>query len=154
MDANSPENRKLLLKEEVYAIVGCAMEVLNELGNGLREKTYERALLHEFGLRSIEWSQQREFPVYYKGIQIDVFIPDLIVFDKVVADLKTIEQITDREIGQMLNYLKVTNLSVGVILNFKHARLEWRRVVQGKQDNPEPGSIRHFPDPLEEKHSR
>lgn len=154
MDANDSNQRDLPLKEEVYTLVGCAFEVLNELGNGLREKTYERAMIREFELGGITWEQQKEFPVFYKGVQIDVFIPDLIALEKIIIDAKTIEQITDREIGQMLNFLKVTGLSVGLILNFKHARLEWQRVVMEKSARNRRGPIRHFPDPTEEKNSR
>lgn len=57
------------------------------------------------------------------------FIPDLIAFDAVVVDTKVIDQITDHERGQMMNYLRITKLRVGVILNFKHAKLEWERIV-------------------------
>ncbi len=70
----------LLLKEEVHCIVGCAMEVLNILGHGLREKTYENALVVEFGLQQIPCLQQHEFEVIYKSVEVGKFIPDLIYF--------------------------------------------------------------------------
>ena|ERR1041385_3167584 len=127
MDTN--EDNRLLLKEEVYEIVGAAMEVLNELGHGLHEKPYENALVVEFGLRKIPFKQQPNFEVLYKGHKVGLFIPDLIAFDAVIVDTKVIDCITDIERGQMLNYLKITKLRVGVILNFKHARLEWERIV-------------------------
>jgi len=57
-------------------------------------------------------------------------VPDLIAYEKIVVDAKVIEKITDHEIGQMMNYLKVTGLRLGYILNFKHSKLEWKRVVQ------------------------
>lgn len=119
----------LLLKSEVFQIVGCAMEVLDTLGHGLREKTYERALAVEMRRKGIAFEQQRIFPVIYKGELIDEYIPDLIVLGQVVVDAKTIEQIADFELGQMLNYLRITSLRVGLILNFKHAKLQWERVV-------------------------
>ena len=119
----------LLLKDEVHQIVGCAMEVLNVLGHGLNEKPYENALVVELGLNGILCAQQIEYPVLYKGCQVALYKPDLVCFQQVVVDTKTIEAITDHEIGQMLNYLKVTGLEVGVGLNFKRARLEWKRVV-------------------------
>jgi GxxExxY protein len=62
-------------------------------------------------------------------VQVGLYVPDLICFDQIVVDTKTIERITDHELGQMLNYLKITGLDVGVILNFKHAKLGWKRVV-------------------------
>ncbi len=99
------KNEKLLLKDEVFQIVGCAIEVLNTLGHGIVEKPYENALVVEFGLQKIPFRQQP------------------------VVDAKVIDRITDHERGLMLNYLRITNLRVGVILNFKHRKLEWERIV-------------------------
>ena len=126
MDANS---RELILKEEVYAIVGSAVEVLNVRGHGLHEKIYEHSLSVEFRLRGIPCTQQVRHRVMYKGEVVGEYVPDLIVQGKVIVDAKTLDRITDHERGQMLNYLRITGLSVGVILNFKHARLEWERLV-------------------------
>jgi len=120
---------KLLLKDEVFQIVGCAIEVLNTLGHGLVEKPYENALVVEFLLPKIPFRQQPSFDVLYKGHKIGLFVPDLIAFDSVVVDTKIIDQITDRERGLMLNYLRITGLHVGVILNFKHSKLEWQRIA-------------------------
>lgn len=126
---NTNEERRLLLKQEVFAIVGAAMEVLNELGHGLHEKPYENALVIEFGLRSIPFAQQRPFDVLYKGHRVGLFVPDLIAYDSVVVDAKVIDSITDIERGQMLNYLRITKHRVGVLLNFKNPKLEWERLV-------------------------
>jgi GxxExxY protein len=120
---------KLLLKHEVFQIVGCAIEVLNTLGHGLVEKPYENALVVEFLLRKIPFRQQPSFDVLYKGHKIGLFVPDLIAFDPVVVDTKIIDQITDHERGLILNYLRITGLRVGVILNFKHSKLEWQRIA-------------------------
>ncbi len=127
MDTN--QNTRLLLKEEVFNIVGAAMEVLNELGHGLLEKPYENALVVEFKLRGIPWTQRPNYEALYKDHKVGVFIPDLIAYDTVIVDAKVIERITDIERGQMLNYLKITKLRVGVIVNFKNPRLEWERMV-------------------------
>jgi GxxExxY protein len=116
-------------KDETHAIIGCAFEVLNELGHGLVEKCYENALVVEFRRRGIPFEQQPRFEVLYKSERVGEFVPDLVVFRAVVADPKVVDRITDHERGQMLNYLKITRLPVGLILNFKHARLEWERVV-------------------------
>jgi GxxExxY protein len=126
MDTNP---RKLLLKDEVFQVVGCAIEVLNTLGHGLVEKPYENALVVEFSLREIPFKQQRSYDVLYKGHKIGLFVPDLIVFDALVVDTKVIDTITDHERGLMLNYLRITSLRVGVILNFKHRKLEWERIA-------------------------
>ena len=119
----------LLLKTEVFQIVGCAIDVLNTLGHGLLEKPYENALVVEFGLRRIPFRQQASFDVLYKGQKVGVFVPDLIAFDSVVVEAKVIERITDHERGLMLNYLRITGLRVGVVLNFKHRKLEWERIA-------------------------
>ncbi|MCF7971354.1 MAG: GxxExxY protein [Methylococcaceae bacterium] len=121
--------QKLVLKNEVFEVVGCAMEVLNSLGHGLLEKPYENALVVEFGLRNIPYQQQPSFDVIYKQVKVGQYIPDLIVFNQVVVDTKVIEKITNHEQGQILNYLKITGMRVGVILNFKHSKLEWQRFV-------------------------
>ena len=126
MNANE---RELILKDEVFAVAGCAMEVLNELGHGLLEKPYENALVVEFGLKGIPFQQQPRFDVMYKGVSVGEYIPDLITHDQLVVDTKVIERIGDHELGQMMNYLKITGLMVGLILNFKRSKLEWKRVV-------------------------
>ena len=123
------DTNKLLLKDEVFQIVGCAMEVLNEVGHGLNEKIYENSLTVEFKIRGIRFDQQRRFEVLYKGCHVGEFIPDLITFGSVIVDTKAIDRITDVARGQMLNYLRITTLRVGVILNFKHPKLEWERIV-------------------------
>ena len=130
MNANEHE---LVLGEEVYAIVGCAIEVLNVRGHGLHEKIYENCLCVEFRLRGIPFTKQARQQVMYKGEIVGEYVPDLVVQKEVIVDTKTIERITDHDRGQMLNYLRITGLPVGVILNFKHARLEWERLVLSKE---------------------
>jgi GxxExxY protein len=117
------------LKQLTEVIIGSAFAVLNELGNGLQEKVYENALCVELTSRGLRFAQQRRFPVFYKKVQVGMFIPDLLVEDQVIVDLKTIEQITDQEAGQVLNYLRITKLRLALILNFQHARLQTRRVI-------------------------
>jgi len=119
----------LFSEEETQEIIGCAMEVLNELGHGFIEKPYENALVVELERRRIPFRQQNRYDILYKGVSVGTYIPDLIAFEKVVVDVKVIDRISDNEIGQMLNYLKITGLKVGLIINFKRARLEWKRVV-------------------------
>ena len=126
MDTNDD---KLVYKDQVFQIVGCAIEVLNTLGHGIVEKPYENALVVELRLREIPFRQQPVFDVLYKGTKVGLFVPDLIVFDAIVVDTKVIDKIADHERGLMLNYLRITNFHVGVILNFKHRKLEWERLI-------------------------
>ena len=120
---------KLLLKAETEKIIGFAFEVLNEVGHGLNEKIYENSLTVLFKLNNIMFDQQRRFPVFFRGVEVGEFVPDLIAFGSVIVDTKVIDRIAAHERGQMLNYLRITKLRVGLILNFKNARLEFERVV-------------------------
>ena len=120
---------EILEKDLVYRIVGCAMKVHSEIGQGLREKTYERALCVEFRHSGLSFDQQLAYPVFYRGEKIDEYIPDLEVEKRVLVDAKTIETITDVERGQMLNYLRISGRNVGLIINFKPSALEWERIV-------------------------
>jgi GxxExxY protein len=120
---------KLLLKAETEKIIGFSFDILNEIGHGLNEKIYENSLIVLFKSNGIAFDQQRRFPVFFRSIQVGEFVPDLIVFGSVIVDTKVIDRITDHERGQMLNYLRITKLRVGLILNFKNARLGWERIV-------------------------
>jgi GxxExxY protein len=128
-DLKLGSDSKLIFKEETQKIIGFAFDVLNEIGHGLNEKIYESSLVVLFKQNGIAFDQQRRFPVFFRKVEVGEFIPDLIAFGSVIVDTKVIDQITDHERGQMLNYLRITELRVGLIINFKHARLEWERVV-------------------------
>lgn len=129
MDMNKHElmDNVTQIKDEAYDITGAAMDVLNSLGHGFNEKVYENALSVEFDLRKITYKKQPQFDVTYKNNNIGHYIPDFIASDMIV-EIKTVDKIGANEIGQVLNYLKVTGLKSGVILNFKNAKLEWKRV--------------------------
>jgi GxxExxY protein len=102
---------------------------LNTLGHGLVEKPYETALVVEFRLRKIPFRQQPAFDLLYKNQRVGTFVPDLIAFDSIIIDTKVIDRITDHERGLMLNYLRITKLRVELVLNSKHRKLEWERIV-------------------------
>lgn len=114
---------------EVFQIVVYAMDVFNILGHELLEKAHEHEPAIEFSLRGFPYKHQPRFAVIYKGVNVGDYIPDPVVMDKFVADARTIERITTVESGQILNYLRITQLKVGLILNFKNPRLEWERFV-------------------------
>ena len=105
------------------------MEVLNTLGHGLLEKPYENALCAEFSMRQIPFIQQPRYDVVYKNIKVGEYIPDLVIWDKIIVDTKTVEKLGDIETGQMLNYLKITGLKLGLLINFKHPKLHWERIL-------------------------
>ncbi len=123
------DEHRFLFKEETHRIIGCAFEVLNALGHGLLEKPYENALVVEFQQQKIPYRHQPRFPVVYKGVNVGEYIPDLIVFDSIVVDAKVINEIGNNEKAQIINYLKITRLKVGLLLNFKRPKLEWERLI-------------------------
>ena len=115
-----------------YKVVGCAMTVLNELGHGLREKTYERALCIELRHQGLLVETQKAYPVYYRDEHTDDYIPDIEIEGRLIVEVKTTESIVDEHIGQVLNYLRISGLEAGVIVNFKHPKLQWKKVVLQK----------------------
>jgi len=112
-------------------IIGCAIEVHKHLGPGLLESVYESALCVEFKVRSLPFKRQAGIPLDYKGELISEHRPDLIVADKVIVEIKSVEQLAPIHTAQMLTYLRVTSLRIGLILNFNSATIKegTRRVV-------------------------
>ncbi len=133
MNANE---RELIYKDEVFGIISCALDISNGLGHGLNEKIYENSLVVEFSHRKMPFLQQPRYPVNWREVKVGEFIPDLIAHGQIIVETKTIERITDLERGQVLNYLRITGLSLGLIINFKKPRLEWERVVLSKDTTP------------------
>lgn len=116
----------------IFRLNGAAMAVLNELGHGLREKTYERALCVELDHLGISYTQQKHYPVLYRGVKVDDYIPDLEVEETILLDTKVIAKLGENEIGQMLNFLNISRRPRGLIQNFKNPKLEWRVVHPNK----------------------
>ena len=117
-------------------IIGAAMQVLNELKPGLDEKLYERALIIELKRGGHHIAVQRSFPVSFHGELIGSLIPDLIVDDAVIVDPKVVACFSEAHVAQMIGYLTITGLELALLINFKNARLEWKRVLR-PQENEE-----------------
>jgi GxxExxY protein len=122
--------REIIHEELSGIIIGAAMDVLNELKPGLDEKLYERALIVELTHRGRTVSVQSSFPVFYRCELIGNLIPDLIVDDAIIVDPKFVLCFTETHMAQMIGYLNVTRLELALLLNFRNARLEWKRVVR------------------------
>jgi len=124
----------LVLREEVYAIVGAAIEVHRELGAGFLEAVYQEALERELALREIAFEAQRELAIHYRGQPLSkTYVCDLLCFGKVLVELKAMDRLTGREEAQVINYLKAAGLPVGLLINFgAHGKLEWRRLVKSQ----------------------
>lgn len=112
-------------------IIGCAIEVHRCLGPGLLESVYESALCVELTMNSLPFKRQIGIPLYYKGERISEHRPDLIVDDRVIVEVKSVEGIAPIHVAQMLTYLKVTSIEIGLILNFNGPTMKQgtRRVV-------------------------
>ena len=106
------------------------MTVLNELKPGLDEKLYENALVIELRERGHSVNQQKAFKVEYRGRQIGMLIPDLIIDEIVIADPKVVSEFNENHLAQMTGYLVLTRLRLALLLNFKYAKLRWKRVVK------------------------
>ena len=122
---------KLIHKEEVYTIVGAAMEVHREKGFGFSEPVYQECMEIELVQRKINCEPQKELPLVYKGYRLKkTYVADFVAFDKIIIEvIKALDKLTAREESQVLNYLKASGLEVGVLLNFGAPRLEWKRIV-------------------------
>ncbi len=119
------------LKDECYRVIGACMEVHNELGNGFLEAVYEEALVNEFISRKIPFKKETRLDVYYKGIKLEkYYVADFICFGELIIEIKAGDGIIDEHISQVLNYLKATNLKVGLLVNFGTQKLQTRRVIR------------------------
>ncbi len=125
-------NGELIHKELSGQIINAAMFVLNNLKPGLDEKLYENAMVIELTERGHKVEQQKSFPVFFKGIKIGMLTPDMIVDDLVIVDLKVVVDFNEQHIAQMTGYLAITNLQLALLINFKFARLQWKRVVRSE----------------------
>src|ERR671919_1070802 len=123
----------MIYEELSGKIIGAAMAVLNELKPGLDEKLYERALIIELKRCGHVVAVQSSFPVVYRGELIGNLIPDLIVDNAIIVDPKVVACFTETHVAQMIGYLNITGLDLALLINFKNARLEWKRVLRSQE---------------------
>lgn len=123
--------RELLWKDEVFTIVGAAMEVHCEFGPGFLEGVYHEAMELELSRREVPFVSQKPLSVWYKGQRLSKeYIADLFCFGKIIVELKAMEKLGGKAQAQLLNYLKASRCPVGVLINFgSHGQLEWKRFV-------------------------
>ena len=109
----------LIYKELTHAMCGAAIEVHSQLGPGLLESAYEQCLCHELALRDIKLQRQVPLPVTYKGVRLDSgYKLDVVVDEKVILELKTVESLLPIHEAQLLTYLRLSKMKVGLLLNF------------------------------------
>jgi GxxExxY protein len=120
----------IIYKEEAYQIVGKCMEVHNNLGAGFLEIVYKDALEWEFKKAGIPFVREKEYPVIYKGtILSHRFYADFVVFDNIILEEKGVSRISDEHIAQCINYLKVSQNKLALLVNFGELRLNSKRIV-------------------------
>jgi GxxExxY protein len=122
---------ELIYKDEVFAIVGAAMEVHRVLGSGFLEAVYHEGMEIECLIRQIPFISQQIIQIKYKEHTLKKeYIADMICFGKIIVEFKALDQLTGREESQIINYLKATGYKVGVLINFgSYPKLEWKRFV-------------------------
>ena len=112
-----------------FRIRGCAYEVYRVLGYGFLEQVYQQALLQEFGLRLVNAVEQARLEVHYKGQSVGHYVADILVDDRIILELKTVDALTKVHEAQLLNYLKASGKKVGLLINFARPKCEIRRFV-------------------------
>lgn len=117
------------INDITYAVNGAAFEVNRILGSGFLEKVYENALLIELKERGLNAESQAPVKVFYKKKVVGEYIVDILVEKKVIVELKTVEKFDNVHEAQLLNYLKASGIQVGLLINFKHPKVEIRRRV-------------------------
>ena len=122
---------ELLFKEEVYKIVGAAIEVHRELGSGFLEPVYQEAMAIELASASVPFDAQKALQIMYKDHQLKKeYVPDFVCYQQIIVELKALDHLSGKEEAQALNYLKATKFRVALLLNFgSHCKLEWKRLV-------------------------
>ena len=120
-----------LYKQEGYELMGAAFEVYNKQGSYLSEDIYQASLEEELKRRNIPFNAQHRLDVFYKGIKLySCYIPDLLVCDGIIAELKAVKKLLPEHKAQLINYLAITGKKFGYLINFGHTGLlEWKRIV-------------------------
>ncbi|MDL1964292.1 MAG: GxxExxY protein [Deltaproteobacteria bacterium] len=121
---------KILYKDLSYKIIGLAMEVHSKLGHGFLEKVYENAMMVLLRREGIYSKQQAPITVYFDGEVVGDYYADILVEDKIILELKSVEKIIDAHRAQTLNYLKATGMRLAILLNFGKERLKYERFVR------------------------
>ena len=117
------------INEITYIINGAVFEVNKELGHGFLEKVYENALLIELRKRGLSAEKQIPIKVLYKGESVGEYTADILVEGRVILELKTVDKLDKIHEAQLMNYLKATGITVGLLVNFKHPKAEIKRII-------------------------
>ena len=121
---------ELIYKEETYEIIGACMEFHRELGPGFLEGVYQEALMEEFSVREIPANREAKLEITYKGKILDKhYYADFICYDKIVIEIKAVNDLLPDHMAQLFNYLKATGAKLGLLINFGKPSLDYNRVA-------------------------
>jgi GxxExxY protein len=129
------EKKVYPLSDLTGKVIGCAMEVHRNLGNGFQEVIYQRALEIEMNLQGLNFSREHEMSIFYKGIEIGTRRVDFFVEGQVMVELKAIVQLEDVHLAQAIHYLEAYNLDIGLLINFGNMSLQFKRVMKPKRNH-------------------
>ena len=120
-----------MLKQEGYDLMAAAFEVYNVLGYGMAEEIYQQSLEIELGIRNIPFQSKAKIAVAFKGNALCTkYEPDLLVLGALVVELKAVKSLIPEHEAQLFNYLRITGLQVGYLINFgSRDELEWKRFL-------------------------
>ena len=120
----------LIYKEESYKIIGAAMEVHKELGFGFLEAVYHEAFCLELAEQNIPFEQEKEIEIYYKDLLLNKkYRVDFFCYDKIIVEIKALSSLEGNHEAQLLNYLKATEIKLGILINFGTKSLQYKRLV-------------------------
>ncbi|MBK6267311.1 GxxExxY protein [Marivirga sp. S37H4] len=111
-------------------IIGCAMEVHRQMGNGFQEVVYQRALSIELNLQKLDHVRELEMPLKYKGEHVGTRRVDFFVEDKILLEIKAVKELEDVHLAQAINYLEAYGLEIGLLINFGNTSLQFKRVMK------------------------
>jgi GxxExxY protein len=123
----------LIYKELSNIVLGAAFSVHNVLGPGLLESAYEGALVIELKHQGLAFERQQVFPLYYKGELAGAYVADLVVENTILLELKSVQALTSVMEAQVINYLRLSCVPVGYLVNFRNTRVEWKRFVHQRE---------------------
>ncbi|MCJ7765467.1 MAG: GxxExxY protein [Thiovulaceae bacterium] len=127
---DSTSMNDIILKDESYKVIGACMAVHNELGCGFLEAVYQEALEEEFKLRDIPYEREKQLEIFYKNKPLEKkYQADFICHDAIIIELKALSALEPAHKAQLINYLKATDMQLGLLVNFGQTSLESKRVV-------------------------
>ena len=133
MDTQDEQDKGLKHEQITKAVIGCAFEVINELGAGFLESVYEKALLLALRQKGLSAVPQHPVKVLFRGECVGDFFVDIFVEEKVIVELKAVKAIAPEHQAQMINYLNATGIEVGLLINFGNPKLEYKRFTRSKK---------------------